>query len=505
MDTNTRTKHNIGTTHREVLGWVRKASAGDELRAAKGLYLRKTESGAFWIYRYRSPVTGKQVRARLWADDERGVVGFPDASLEEATTRAAALRAKVADNIDPVQVAEQARKDAAEAATLERQRLADLERQRIADAQADELAQARRLTIRTLASKWQASALMQRTLASGDTIGRKDGGKQAIAQFHLHVFDLVGDVPIDTVKKSDILAVVDRLMAAGKQRVASMVLGDLKQMFSWAAERDLLTFDPSASIKRSKLVGREVARDRVLSKDELKLLGPAIASARMTARSAAAIWLTLATGARVGELLGAIWADALPAGHKARTERLIELQEIADVNDVKLGIVDPNARTWHLTSTKNGRPHTIHLSDFALAQIAKLETLRELLEGSSDGALSPWLFPAAKNNRPVVVTSFGKQLTDRQGGAGKSNRTKATSSLELPGGKWTAHDLRRTAASLMAMLGVSGDVIDEALNHLIASKVRRTYIRDRREAEQVRAFDALGDLLSRLQTVHENA
>jgi hypothetical protein len=57
----------------------------------------------------------------------------------------------------------------------------------------------------------------------------------------------------------------------------------------------------------------------------------------------------------------------------------------------------------------------------------------------------------------------------------------------------------------MAMLGVSGDVIDEALNHLIASKVRRTYIRDRREAEQVRAFDALGDLLSRLQTVHENA
>jgi len=224
----------------------------------------------------------------------------------------------------------------------------------------------------------------------------------------------------------------------------------------------------------------------------------------MTARSAAAIWLTLATGARVGELLGAIWADSLPAGHKARTERLIELQEIADVNDVKLGIVDPKARTWHLTTTKNGRPHTIHLSDFALAQIAKLEALRELLEGSSDGALSPWLFPAAKNNRPVVVTSFGKQLADRQGGAGKSNRTKATSSLELPGGKWTAHDLRRTAASLMAMLGVSGDVIDEALNHLIASKVRRTYIRDRREAEQVRAFDTLGDLLSRLQTVHEN-
>jgi integrase len=68
----------------------------------------------------------------------------------------------------------------------------------------------------------------------------------------------------------------------------------------------------------------------------------------------------------------------------------------------------------------------------------------------------------------------------------------------LPGGRWTAHDLRRTAATLMASLGISGDVIDECLNHVIESRVRRTYIRDRRAAEQTRAFDALG---ARLQTL----
>jgi hypothetical protein len=44
----------------------------------------------------------------------------------------------------------------------------------------------------------------------------------------------------------------------------------------------------------------------------------------------------------------------------------------------------------------------------------------------------------------------------------------------------------------MAGVGVSTDVIDECLNHKLASKVARIYIQDRRLAEQARAFDALG-------------
>ena len=79
-----------------------------------------------------------------------------------------------------------------------------------------------------------------------------------------------------------------------------------------------------------------------------------------------------------------------------------------------------------------------------------------------------------------------------------SNRTKATQALALTGGRWTAHDLRRTAATLMARLGVSTDVIDECLNHKLQSKVARVYIKDRREAEQTRAFDSLGRKLAEL-------
>ena len=50
----------------------------------------------------------------------------------------------------------------------------------------------------------------------------------------------------------------------------------------------------------------------------------------------------------------------------------------------------------------------------------------------------------------------------------------------------------------MASLGISSDVIDECLNHMIQSRVTRIYIRDRREVEQVKAFDRLGQRLTKL-------
>ena len=179
-------------------------------------------------------------------------------------------------------------------------------------------------------------------------------------------------------------------------------------------------------------------------------------SAGMSARSSIAVLAILGTAVRVGELMGAQWSS-----------------------------IDLAARTWHLPDTKNQRPHTVHLCDFSVMQFEALMQLRET---------SPWVFPNARGSGPVDVKSFGKQLADRQRPAGEKlmGRTNETTALKLEGGRWTAHDLRRTAATLMASLGVSGDVIDECLNHMIESRVRRTYVRDRRPEDQARAFDALG-------------
>ena len=115
-----------------------------------------------------------------------------------------------------------------------------------------------------------------------------------------------------------------------------------------------------------------------------------------------------------------------------------------------------------------------------------------------NGELSPWVFPNSSLDGPVCNKSLNKQIADRQRGERlpMQRRSLITDSLLLSGGRWRPHDLRRTAATYMAQLGFSSDVIDECLNHKIQGRSTRIYIRDRREKEQAKAFEALGQHLS---------
>jgi integrase len=170
-----------------------------------------------------------------------------------------------------------------------------------------------------------------------------------------------------------------------------------------------------------------------------------------------------------------------------------ELQQSAEAAGCKLGIVDLEKRSWYLPTTKNQRDHVIHLSDFAVEQFRSLRPGPQI-------ALGSWVFPATHYLGPIHVKSLGKQLADRQRGpeARLRGRTQNTQALVLPGGRWTAHDLRRTAATRMADLGVSGDVIDECLNHVSYSRMARVYVRSRRLKEQAQAFEILGAWLASL-------
>ena len=241
------------------------------------------------------------------------------------------------------------------------------------------------------------------------------------------------------------------------------------------------------------VAGTMTMRERVLSAEEIGVLASALPASSLGKRFVCGVWLLLATGVRSGELLGAVWADSRPQEKK--------LRPLAESGSVKLGFVDLDRKIWHLTETKNQRDHTVHLSPFALRQFQILAELGTSDHRSADD-LQPWVFPNSERTGPVDVKSLTKQLVDRQRDPTQRlvRRTKATAELVLPGGRWTAHDLRRTCATLMARLGTSGDVIDECLNHMIESRVRRVYVRDRRYGEQARAFDLVGALLESLLT-----
>ena len=428
-----------------------------------GLFLRPFKSGSwFWYLRATSPVTGK----RVWVTIKQGGAPYPQVSLSDARKAARQLRDQFADGMD----ATLARKQKAAAQRAEVAALAEAER--------------RAVSFRQVFDQWRATDLQPRKRTDGKRIGRKDGGQFIADQFTRYVFPKIGAMPFALVRRSDILAILDELKSAGKLRTANVMLADLKQLFRFAVDREVVDVSPIERIKKEKVGGKDVERDRRLSRDEIAMLPGKIASANLSPRTALGIWIILATGVRVGELTGAVWPD-----HKTDSKAL---RVVAEAEDVKFGTVNFMTREWFIPDTKNQREHTIHLSDFALEKFKALAELK---------AHDDWIFPASNGNKPVCVKSFGKQLSDRQREAPPmKNRSKAADALAMPGGKWTAHDLRRTAASLMASLGVSSDVINECLNHKLLDRMSRVYIHDRRETDQVIAFDKLGAELKRIES-----
>lgn len=468
---------------RDVDAWLASPST-TALHDGGGLYLRKRGAHAYFYLRQRNAETGARTWAPLFPPGPSAA--YPARDLDEAR-RAAAQAREIAD--------------APGGLDLIRGRRAEVERmQREAEdaakaAEAARIELERRITMRTLFDRWRAVDLQPRPGADGRRQGRKDGGEYTAGQFGRYVFPRLGARAAVEVTKADLMAILDEVKAAGKLRTANVLLTDLKQMFNFAVNRDIVDRNPLATITRREVGGAEGERERVLSDDELRKLAKALPDAGMTPASIAAVWLILGTACRVSEAMGARWEH-----------------------------VDLEARTWHLPQTKNERDHVIHLSDFvvthfqALRDIDQQRVARALeRERKSRGRLrpvdaaadieaagvpelqpSPWVFPNARVEGHVCVKSLGKQLADRQRTADRrlQHRSKSTESLALPGGRWTAHDLRRTAATIMANLGVSGDVIDECLNHVQPTKVRKAYIKDRRRAEQAVAFDRLGEVLA---------
>ncbi len=338
-------------------------------------------------------------------------------------------------------------------------------------AQAEALAQARvrieqaeaqsgRITVTDLFERW----------ATVELIRRKDNGKEIRRMFVKDVLPLIGALAVEDVRKGHVTAVTDVLLARGVTRMAKMIFSLIRQMFRFGVDRDIIDADPTAAIRKSKIGGKEVERERVLSEDEIRALCRQVPSAGLLKTTEAALWLALATGCRIGELLRAEWQH------------------------VRL-----NAREWFIPAinSKNGRPHTIHLSDFALRHFAALRAIN---------GTSSWCFPNRDESAHVCVKTVTKQLGDRQRGDAMpmARRSPHTNALKLPGGKWTPHDLRRTAATLMTALGVLPEVAEKCLNHTEESRVKRTYQRHSYEAEKRAAWDLLGERLDLLTCDDDN-
>ncbi len=388
------------------------------------LFLRVRESGEKdWYFIY----TFKDKR------DKYMLGKYPTLSLEEVRIRADKHRQLLKDGINPK---EQAIKDALKA---------DIERQTLE-------ASANRFNVNRLFELWHALHLKD----------RKDGGKEVHRMFHKDVLPIIGNLPAEEVKKSHIVVITNGLIERDVPRMAKVILSLMRQMFRFAQDQDIIENDPTSSIRKSKIGGRDVIRDRILSDKEIRELNEKTKNAKLLISTNAALWIMLSTVCRIGELCKAEWSH-------------LNLED---------GV-------WRIPkeNSKNGKPHNIYLSEFSKQKFRILQEIK---------TSEKWIYPNRDDSDHVCEKSISKQIADRQVIEGRKpikSRSRQKDALKLDGGRWTPHDLRRTGATLMGSLGVGRDVIERCLNHVESNRMVRNYQLQPLIKEQQDAWLLLGKRL----------
>jgi integrase len=212
----------------------------------------------------------------------------------------------------------------------------------------------------------------------------------------------------------DIVQIVNAVAEKGLRVRPNRVLALVKSIYRWGVSEDLIVIDPTQGIRRRV---KERARDRVLSTDEIRHLWSALDQAPMSKSVVTAIRLALVTAARIGE--------------------------VSCISKSELDLT-PGKEIWTLPAqrSKNKEPHTLPLSRLAVVLIEA--AVRE-------AAGSDFLFPSPSKDMPIDAHAATRAMSRARAGLGIEN-------IRL-------HDLRRSASTHMASLGVAPHVIERILNH----------------------------------------
>ena len=262
--------------------------------------------------------------------------------------------------------------------------------------------------------------------------------KQAEANLRLYLAPSLGTRAIDDVRRADIHAILDDLMAQEKGTTANRALAHIKRLFGWLVERDLLEHSPADRIKRPF---SEKRRDRHLTDDELR-----------------AIWHA---------------SEALSGQYKAwlRLSMLLGQREQETASMTRSQISDVG---WRLTTkdTKNRREHLVPLPRQARAIVDQL----------------------LKNEGEFLIK------TGRVGDSPINGFSKAKVQIDKLSGvtDWKFHDLRAAVVSNLGRLKFGRHLIMKIVNHtdsgVTGAYDRFGYLDEKRAALQAWA-DFLDDIV----------
>lgn len=383
------------------------------------LYLIVWRSGKkSWSYRYRW--AGKTANHTLGR--------YPKLGLSEARQAALAASDLIQRGIDP-----RAEKQSAKAAGLQAQ-LAGKDK------------------IKNLLNEYDKRKLAQ--IKSGR------GARRFLDRFVLVEW---GERDIQSIKKRDVIELLDAIADSGRLTTANRVRAYLSSFLNWCVSRDVIDLSPALGVKP---VAKEKVRTRFLSDDEIRWYWKALDE--------------------VGYPFGPFGKMLLLTGGQRKTE----------VSNMTYAEIDGNVWFLGAERTKNGRPHEVPLSKQALSLLDSLERV---------GGPSDFVFTTTA---VTPISGFSKARNSVHERMERIASEEAGAPVQIE--HWTWHDMRRTSETGMARLGVSQDWIDRVVNHISGQhRMVRVYNQHDYANEKRQILDlwgrALEDILAGLDPVAQKA
>jgi integrase len=233
------------------------------------------------------------------------------------------------------------------------------------------------------------------------------------------VLPRLGSSDLASLTRTQIEAIIEKILARGARVHANRVLAMLRRLFAWSEGKGLIASSP---IAKMEMPTREISRERTLTKEELVRVWRA--SQGIAYPFGPFIQLLVVTGQRRSEVAVMEWSE-----------------------------LDLGEGTWTqpASKTKNGRSHIVHLSPTAISILAAIPR-NGVHVFSTNG------------KTPISGFSKAKKTVDKRSGVSD----------------WTIHDLRRTFATYATeTLGEAPAVVDKVLNHSSGAVrgVARVYMR----------------------------
>ena len=239
--------------------------------------------------------------------------------------------------------------------------------------------------------------------------------------------------PLAELRKRDAIKLTEGLVDAGKPAAAHRLHEIIRRIGRWAARRDEIDLNPFADMDPPT---DKVIRDRYLKPDEIK-----------------AVW----------QAWDAMSYPFGPLGKMLLTTAQ-RLNEVAQMNWTE---IDRDNALWVIPGerTKSGREMEVPLSSLALEI---LDTLPRFADDDT-----AFVFTTTSGRRPVSGFSKMKARTD--------DLSDVTN--------WRLHDLRRTARTGLAEIGIPQIVAEKVLNHAERNLLVRTYDRHEYATEKAAALE----------------